>query len=137
MTHRESLLRVHLTTSSVSERLIRHFLTTSELTCNSIEDFEKWAYKIEEEEDDSNCEMHDNHGLGPALASLKLSSEAAPEGPINCYAIWHQDNDKKDASGNRIDGKDQTYTADGRTYRVRDHPYHKRRLIRSTNLHHH
>jgi hypothetical protein len=94
-------------------------LVTSLLTFELVDDLEKWAYKIEIEDDSSNCEMHDAHGLGPALTSLGLSQEAAPDGLIDCYTIWHQDSNKRDAYGNKIAARDQTYTVEGRTYRVR------------------
>jgi hypothetical protein len=98
-------------------------LVSSRLTFEPVDDLEKWAYKIEIEDDSSNCEMHDAHGLGPALASLGLNQEAAPDGLINCYTIWHQDSNRKDANGNKIAPRDQTYTVEGRTYRVRVNLY--------------
>lgn len=82
------------------------------------DDLTKWGYtrrKTPEEGPDPTINAKARQwNIEGALSTLGLLHD----GTAPTHSIWHKDDKKVDEKGKKIDPKDQTYTVDGRTYRV-------------------
>ncbi|XPT03569.1 Mitochondrial import inner membrane translocase subunit tim8 [Ascochyta lentis] len=73
-----------------------------------------WGYK--ELPADSHCYFGD---IEPAFKGLKIGMRSKNEGGANyCFQVRHVDNEARNAQGERIDDRDQTYKVGDKEYRV-------------------
>lgn len=74
-----------------------------------------WGYR--EQPALSHCNFED---IEDALKALKISRKSKPEGGANyCYEVRHSyEEDTKGPNGEVVSQKDQTYTVEGKKYRV-------------------
>lgn len=87
-----------------------------------IAELHKWGYN-EAYASSMNCDLKGYWAIETACNALGLDTRPKMMGGPNiCYNFQHWDPNKKDGNGNAVPKARQTYTADGKEYRVSSRP---------------